>query len=131
MNAPTTFCILLAIIVINSSCSHCEDDGAADNIAIQYRINVDEPIIAQVQYRNANGEIISENMAGQALTSWHRIEYVDDPFQAYKKVQFLNISNGEVKYTLRLFVDGNLIHKKEGSISPESEGSDEIRYALD
>jgi hypothetical protein len=127
---PTTI-YLAVIICILTSCSHCEDDSPGnDNKAVLYRINVDEPIISEVQYMDANGQIISENVAGESIISWHRTEFVDDAFHAYKKVKFLNISNTEVNYTLRLFVDGTMIHKKEGSVSPESEGTAEIQYSV-
>lgn len=126
----STLCIYLIIaVVIITSCSHCEDD-AADNIAVQYRIHVDEPIITEIEYINAYGQVVSENITGESVTVWHRTEFVDESFNAYKRVKFLNVSNGPVNYTLRLFVGGNLVHKKEGSVLPESGGTDEIQYSV-
>jgi|GEM_PF-6395123 len=127
MKSATIICLAIVIGVI-TSCSHCED--SKDSKAVLYRINVDQPIIAEVQYRSADGQTVYENVTSHSIISWHRTEFVDNAFQPYKKVKFLNISNERVNYTLRLFVDGTMVHKKEGTIPPESEGTDEIQYSV-
>ncbi|MXN91101.1 hypothetical protein GR160_07645 [Flavobacterium sp. Sd200] len=130
MKSTSVSLFLALFVTLITSCSNCEDDGInVDNVAIQYRINIDEPIIAEVQYKNAAGELISEKIAGQTI-HWFRTEFIDEKFLAYKKVKFYNVSSGPVNYTLRLFVDGNMIQKKEGSISPESEVTDELQYSV-
>ncbi|MDV6167140.1 hypothetical protein R1T16_01805 [Flavobacterium sp. DG1-102-2] len=129
MKSIAAICILTMIVV--TSCSYCEDDSATNNgIAVQYRINVDEPIIAEVQYRNSQDQIIVINISGQNDTMWHRTEFVSSPFQAYKSVKFLNVSNKSIDYTLRLFVDGTLVHTKAGSVLPESESAEQVQYSI-
>jgi len=121
---------LLAILPLTISCTHeGKDDDPAD-IFVQYRINVEEPIIESVLYKLPNGEMAHDNDSVNGLAQWYASVEVEAPFNAFKEVRFVNNGAEEVPYTLSIFVEGELAHTKEGLVMPQEEKIDRIEHSV-
>ena len=116
------FIILLVAIPAMVCCSYNDDDEPTDyKTAVQYRVTVDEPIIAAVQYRQADGVMVAETDPTHTAQQWFTTEYVDPPFEAEKHVHLVNNSLAHVPYTLSIYVDGDLIKTEKGTVMPQTE----------
>jgi hypothetical protein len=120
---------LLAVALL-MGCSHKDDDPAADDILVQYRVNVDQPIIENISYRQADGQVVAEVEPLHETTLWHTTEYIDEPFDAHKEVRFFNDGTVEVPYKLSLFVGGHLVEVKEGLVQPQAVEIALLQYSV-
>ncbi|KGO94200.1 hypothetical protein [Flavobacterium subsaxonicum] len=121
--------LLFAVLPATVSCSHGDESEDDDNVFIQYRINVAEPVIAGVIYRDATGNLITEEGTSvAALEEWYEFEHVEPPFNAHKQVRFVNNGAQPVPYTLSIFVEGELIKTEEGHVAPQAEEVALIEY---
>jgi hypothetical protein len=118
---------LLIALTLTTSC-FCDD--TPNTTSVQYRINVEHPVITEVFYRQADGNIISENTSLEDKTIWHTTEYVRTPFETYQSTIFLNNSKETVEYKLSLFVNGKLARTKEGTILQGVREIAEIKYSF-
>lgn len=121
---------LLAILPLATSCTHeGKDDDPAD-IFVQYRVNVEQPIIESIQYMSPDGGLVHVSNALINSEQWYTSVEVDAPFDAFKEVRFVNNGTEEVPYTLSIFVEGELAHTKEGLVMPQQEKVDRIEHSV-
>lgn len=117
-----TLSLLFVAVPAMVCCSYNDDDEPKDDrTAIQYRITVDEPIIAAVKYRQADGTMVAETNPTHTTQQWFTTEYVEPPFEAEKHVHLVNGGNIHVPYTLSIYVNGDLIKTHEGTVPPQTE----------
>ena len=117
-----TLSLLFAAVPAIVCCSYNDDDEPKDDLtAIQYRITVDEPIIAAVKYRQADGTMVAETDPTHTAQHWFTTEYVQPPFEAEKHVRLINTGDAHVPYTLSIYVDGDLIKAHDGTVPPQTE----------
>jgi len=122
------FCF--AILPITTSCTHEGHDESPADMFVQYRINVEEPIIESVQYRTPEGELVHVSHSLTDLEQWYASVEVDAPFDAFKEVRFVNNGTEEVPYTLSIFVEGELAHIKQGLVMPQEEKVARIEHTV-
>jgi len=119
---------LLSVFFI--SCSELCDTDEADTAALQYRVTVEKPIIAGVSYRDANGTIVSTDADFLNLKLWYTHVNVEAPFNALKQVVLVNNYTEEVSYNLGIYLDGELIETKNGSVLPQEQETAIIQYTI-
>ncbi|TRW25269.1 hypothetical protein FMM05_08160 [Flavobacterium zepuense] len=132
MKKNFTYIILSCIVILTlaTSCSHEGHDESPADMFVQYRINVEEPIIESVQYRTPEGELVHVSHSLTDLEQWYTSVEVDAPFDAFKEVRFVNNGTEEVPYTLSIFVEGELAHTKQGLVMPQEQKVDRIEHSV-
>lgn len=125
--------LLWVWLLVTSLCLSCTcgDDADQNNtIGVQYRVTVNTLVISQVRYRQTDGSTVKE-YPSHGIQQWHTTEFIDKDFAAELEVTFINNSQDNEDYTLRLFVNGQLKAVESGTIAPGTTQDAELSFKVD
>ena len=115
------FFVALPIVLLSVSCSGDDNSGTNDDDGgnpqgheVMYKVTIEDPVMTNISYRDAEGNMIAATESLDELTTWSKTIEAEGPFSARIEMEFETMAGSPRDYSLQIYVDGELMHSTSG-----------------